>query len=140
MNLQMQLATASPRVPSAGGRQCRYCETRMSFEKKVLRPTLDHILPRSYVRTMLDGERKQYIIMLNTVMVCASCNHDKGDLTIAAWLDALEAAGDPRADKVRKFMRWLECKAPHLAYYLCYGTRSRFDDLPAGVTFIGATA
>src|SRR5680860_187856 len=110
MNLQQQLEIASPRVQFAVGRRCRYCETRMSFEKKVMRPTRDHSLPRSYVRTMPEGDRKQYVIMLNTVMVCSSCNHDKGNLTIAAWLDELEATGDLRAAKVRTFMRWLECK------------------------------
>jgi 5-methylcytosine-specific restriction endonuclease McrA len=65
---------------------CPYCNRRMETRPLNLRPTRDHVYPKS---------KNRYPNRL--IICCTRCNHDKGALWLEDWLAKLIAANDPRA-------------------------------------------
>lgn len=76
------------RLLKAVGSPCPYCGAIMAFCPKNRCPTRDHVKPRAR------GNSK-------TIVVCAQCNHDKGQLMPGEWYLLLLWCGDPRAPLVR---------------------------------------
>jgi hypothetical protein len=62
------------------GSPCPYCSRKMDVHSHKLRPTKDHIRPKS--RFKQDGQ---------VIIVCSECNFHKGDMTIEEYMTALVA-------------------------------------------------
>ena len=77
------------------GRPCSYCGvsmTRSTRGARDRRATRDHaVIPRVYGGTLKRS---------NVVICCSRCNREKGSSPIGAWIVALRAAEDPRAELV----------------------------------------
>ena len=79
------------RLRAAVGTECPYCGSVMT--KSGRHPSRDCIVPRSRGGT----HRAE-----NVIIVCAPCNNDRGNWSLPAFLAALQAEGDPRAEHVAK--------------------------------------
>jgi 5-methylcytosine-specific restriction endonuclease McrA len=64
------------------------------------RPSRDHIMPKSGGHTLAPPNR---------LIVCGRCNEDKGRCSLAAFLAALEAEGDPRSEHVAAVLQTIYC-------------------------------
>lgn len=86
---------------------CPYCNRLMLVGDDPKRfPTRDHVFPaRSRLPTHL-------------VIVCASCNEDKGAKHIDRWLLKLRGGNDPRAVHVDRFIANLPENAKQLLLYV----------------------
>lgn len=62
------------------GWRCVWCDRRVGFKRGDRKPTLDHVVTRS------EGGRNPG----NTVTCCASCNQERGRLTVGEWLRLLD--------------------------------------------------
>lgn len=80
---------------SAIGKRCPYCNARMTKRKRP--PSRDHIRARSKGHT--------FEAPGNQAIVCTGCNGDKGSMSLARWLQRLEATDDKRAAYVQTFIR-----------------------------------
>jgi len=104
MNLQPSMPSrpsASKPLSAGDASTARPVERR----KRILRSTRDHILPKSYVRT-LPPDRRLSIIAVDTVMVYARCN--------TTWATSPSPIGSGA-----------QGSAPNLGYYLANGLRAR---------------
>lgn len=75
---------------------CAYCGVPMHMESPRLRPTRDHIDPRS---------KRGRNVLTNIAIVHLSCNQDKNDLTLEQWYAELNYRTDPRAKTVAQFLK-----------------------------------
>lgn len=97
----------SPRLRDAHGKPCPYCGLRMDasgFDGKAPNrhthprfPTRDHVLPRCA------GGSKGPVLV-----VCVTCNGDKGSRSIRTWRAHLSRRGDPRAPFLDRLLARLE--------------------------------
>lgn len=79
-------------LDQADGKSCPYCGTAMVTRKGgERRPTRDHVLPRC---------RGGTIGADNILVVCFTCNGDKGDRTLGEFLLALAQVNDPRSYRI----------------------------------------
>lgn len=65
------------KLRSYHGKKCHWCKKHMLMESERLRPTIDHVVPKSRGGT-------------KTVVCCLSCNNLKGDMPPAIWALMLE--------------------------------------------------
>ena len=79
---------------AAVGSLCPYCNEPMLPPERF--PSVEHLRPVAKGGAPRDRA--------NAIIACARCNNDKGNWTLPAFLAALEAEGDPRAEHVRAFM------------------------------------
>jgi len=83
-------------------RPCPYCNVRMDMHDPAIRPTRDHIVPRSRGgRNAID----------NCMAVCWQCNQDKADALITEWHRYLVHNNDKRAIHVSDFIRKLKTRS-----------------------------
>lgn len=97
----------SPRLRQAQGKPCPYCGHPMDasgFDGKAPNryshprfPTRDHVLPRAA------GGAKGPVLV-----VCVTCNGDKGSRSIRTWRAYLARKGDPRAPFLDRLLARLE--------------------------------
>lgn len=83
-------------LQSYNGKPCPYCGFVMMHGSK-RSPTRDHIKPRHAGGTLTDPS--------NMLVVCASCNNDKGGNTLLVWREKLRHRGDARAEIVDAFFK-----------------------------------
>lgn len=78
------------------GMPCPYCDQPMDVNDSALRPSVDHVWPRSKGGNNMMG---------NLVRACWSCNQHKHYETLNQWLLRLRRQNDPRVPFVEAFMR-----------------------------------
>ncbi len=85
-----RLPPASPILHRFDGKPCPYCSEKMKRGTKMM-PTRDHVRPRRAGGTLANG---------NCLVVCASCNNDKADMTLTEFIEWLEKRDDYRRARV----------------------------------------
>ena len=84
----------NPRRLLKCGHACPFCSEAMQLGAPS-EPTFEHLQPTS---------RGGAFRGRNRIVVCARCNADKGDLTLAEFRRVLVQVRDPRAEQVTAFM------------------------------------
>ena len=70
------------------GSPCPYCHRAMVYEDVKLKPTNDHIRPKSKA---YKGLPKKSRPKLPVIIVCSECNFMKSDLSLEEFIASLEA-------------------------------------------------
>lgn len=85
------------KTPHGIGLPCPYCWQIMTA-RKPRQPTRDHVIPKAQDGPDVAG---------NILIVCAPCNHEKGNRTLAEWLGVLLFFQDERAPKVAWLLNYI---------------------------------
>ena len=100
VGMSENLGQADGLMAAAVGKICPYCEMRMEAGDGPRGVTRDHLLPRCQGFTLNLGSR----IGGNRVLACRSCNAQKDNRSLRAWLDDLIRSGDEKAGIVADFI------------------------------------
>lgn len=90
---------------------CFYCDAPTLADTKVkgFRPrTIDHVIPKSYVRSMDQKRRAGFPHISNRVVACEPCNRYKGILLPLDWLVIMPSASG--AKRVAELLVALGCR------------------------------
>lgn len=80
---------AQAKLLAKDGTPCPYCHRTMDINDAYLKPTTDHVRPKSKglsVHKHKKGAKKYG----RTLIVCSECNFMKADLTLSAWVAHLK--------------------------------------------------
>jgi hypothetical protein len=94
------------RLGNYAGKPCPYCGAAMVAPPVAPRHRHHpHEASRDHVH--LSRSRGGKLHPHNRIVCCRSCNGEKGDRPLHVWLKDLEAAGDPRVERVREVREML---------------------------------
>ncbi len=77
------------------GHECEYCGVTMQLGHPLFGPTRDHVVPRSK-----GGSNAKS----NSARACRMCNEQKGSFLLGEFYEWLVENGDPRAERVGRFI------------------------------------
>jgi len=97
---------AQPQLVSRDGSPCPYCHRTMDCSSVKLKPTTDHIKPKSkglsYRRlTSGAGKEKMRKVYGRTIVVCSECNFMKSDLLLSEFLVSLQVKNKILLEAIR---------------------------------------
>lgn len=106
---------AQQQLVERDGRPCPYCTRQMQLGDLKLRPTNDHLFPKSRTKgCWIDGV---YYKHGRIIVVCSECNFMKADLTLREFLASLEA----KNKALEEFMRLNKERLENISYLLKIG-------------------